>query len=102
MTKTDNSYTAKVFDRIKGLAKEKGLTPMILADKAGMPRSAMSKLMNGRSNPTLQTMYTIADTLEVSPRELFPIEKTEICGFVEINGSIRKISTMEDIAGIKE
>lgn len=75
---------------------------MTLADRAGMPRPAMSKLMNGRSNPTLQTMYTIADTLEVSPRELFPIEKTEICGFVEINGSIRKISTMEDIAGIKE
>jgi transcriptional regulator with XRE-family HTH domain len=48
------------------LLQERGLTKQQLAKKAGISLSLLSDLTHGKANPTLSTMESIADALDVS------------------------------------
>lgn len=51
---------------------EKGWSEMQLAKRAGVSRSTICQLENGKNqNPTVDIAFKIADALEVDVRELF-------------------------------
>lgn len=83
--------------RVKEILKEKGKTQIELAEKLGMSPVGLSKLING--NPTLETMQKLADALDVQVRDLFSIKEGTDgpFGFIEYNGVITKITSMEDL-----
>lgn len=64
--------------KIKDILKEKNLTQGDLADKLGISRIAVVKILAG--NPTVETLQKIADALEVHIYELFvnPDKQTSI------------------------
>ena len=52
------------------LRKEAGLTQEQLAERCGLSQQYLSKLEQGRRNPTVVTLYEIAQGLGVSHLEL--------------------------------
>ena len=65
---------------IKDIAKEKGITLNEIAEKVGITQPSISRIVNGRMNPTLDTLEKIADSLGVCISELFKREdKGLIC-----------------------
>jgi transcriptional regulator with XRE-family HTH domain len=52
------------------LRKESGLTQEQLAEKCGLSQQYLSKLEQGRRNPTIVTLYEIATALGVSQVDL--------------------------------
>ena len=83
--------------RIKQIAKEKGLKMSDIAHKMGINPVNFSASIN--RNPTLGTLYKIANVLDVDIHELFifrrPIQ--EVTGYLEVRGEIIKINNRSDI-----
>lgn len=52
------------------IRKEKGLTQEQLAERCGLSQQYLSKLERGRRNPTIVTLYEIANALGVSHVDL--------------------------------
>ena len=69
-------YNRKAFGVvISKLRVQKGLTQENLSGLAGIARSHLAALENGEKTVKLDTMWRIADALEIAPSEL--IRKTE-------------------------
>jgi putative transcriptional regulator len=60
----------KIGKKIIALRTEKGMSQSDLARACGKDRQAMEKLENGKVNPTLYTLYEVAEALEVEVRDL--------------------------------
>jgi transcriptional regulator with XRE-family HTH domain len=56
--------------KLSHLRKERGLTQMELAEKAGIGIAQMRRYESGKSSPTLEVIKNIATTLSVSTDEL--------------------------------
>ncbi|MEW8049686.1 MAG: helix-turn-helix transcriptional regulator [Candidatus Thiodiazotropha endolucinida] len=56
--------------RIRNLRKEKGYSQESFADHANIHRTYMGGIERGERNPTLTTIYRLAEALEVDPSEL--------------------------------
>ncbi|GAA3817025.1 hypothetical protein CSO01_36660 [Cellulomonas soli] len=54
-----------------------GLTQEELAHAAGLDRTYIGSVENGRRNLSLKAMWQLADALQVSPRAFFPVKETE-------------------------
>ena len=63
---------------IKRLRNEKGLSQEILSGLAGMARSHLSMIENGSKQPNFETIWKIADALEMMPHELVQEIEKEI------------------------
>jgi len=57
--------------RIKEIRKERGLTQIELAERAGVDQSTISKIENGNDGVTLRQMRDLADALDVDLADLF-------------------------------
>lgn len=55
---------------IKQLREERGLSQQELADYAELDRSYISDMERGRYNPTLQTVYKLAEIFKIKPNEI--------------------------------
>ena len=60
----------KANNRIKAVLAEKGKTNNWLAETLGMNRTTVSKWCTNQMQPTVETLYEIAEALEVDVREL--------------------------------
>lgn len=58
-------YNQIFFTNVLRLLDEQGMTKHDLADKAGMSMSFLSDLTNGKANPSLKIMCSIADALSI-------------------------------------
>ena len=58
------------YNRIKIVLVEKGKTSKWLANKIGKDKSTVSRWCSNDMQPTVQTLFKIAEILDVSPREL--------------------------------
>ena len=58
-------YNQIFFTNVLRLLEEQGMTKHDLAEKAGMSISFLSDLTNGKANPSLKIMGSIADALSV-------------------------------------
>ncbi len=57
--------------RIKEILQQKGVKPIELSAKTSIEKGNLSAIINGKRNPTLRTLMSIADALGVSLTELF-------------------------------
>jgi transcriptional regulator with XRE-family HTH domain len=60
----------KSINRLKVVLAEKKLTNKWLAEKLGKDQATISKWCTNKSQPTLEMLLKIAETLEVDVREL--------------------------------
>ncbi len=83
--------------RIKQIAKEKGLKMSDIAHEMGINPVNFSASIN--KNPTLGTLYRIANVLDVDIHELFMFRKPipEVTGYLEVRGEIIKVNNRSDI-----
>lgn len=81
--------------RVKEILKERGLTQKQLADMIDIAEISLSRSING--NPTLDTLQKIASALGVDIIELFTHTTNSTNGYIEHNGEIHKINSIEDI-----
>ncbi|WP_302029783.1 helix-turn-helix domain-containing protein [Bacteroides finegoldii] len=87
--------------RIKEVCKEKGVKIMDLSTMIGVSQTNTSNIINGKVNPSLETLEKIASALNVRITELFE-EPTNINGYIELDGTIHKVSSKEDIKKLAE
>ena len=55
--------------------EKRGYSVRQLADRAGVSYVTVVKIENGRMSPTVALLEKLATPLEISVRELFPVEK---------------------------
>ena len=81
--------------RIVELAHSKGITIADIAKQIGISRVNLSNSLNG--NPTLSRLKDVAKILGVEVSELFkPVSsKKSVTGYLEFNGRIVKINSIE-------
>ncbi|SJM17377.1 helix-turn-helix domain-containing protein [Porphyromonas gingivalis] len=60
----------KPMNRIKEVLEEKGIKQTWLAEKLGKSFSIVNSYVCNRRQPSLETLFQIADILQVSPKEL--------------------------------
>jgi putative transcriptional regulator len=60
----------KIFNRIKAVLAEKGKTNIWLAEKVKKNKTTVSKWCTNDVQPTMETLFDIADALDVDVREL--------------------------------
>lgn len=87
--------------RIKEVCKEKGVKVMDLSTMIGVSQTNTSNIINGKVNPSLETLEKIASALNVRITELFE-EPTNINGYIELDGTIHKVSSKDDIKKLVE
>ena len=63
----DNQAVGAVISKYR---KEKGMTQELLSGLAGIARSHLSMIENGVKQPNFETIWRIADALDISPSEL--------------------------------
>ena len=85
--------------RILEICKQAGITQKELAERIGLSAVGLSKAING--NPTKDTLEKIASALNVKITELFE-EPTNINGYIELDGTIHKVTSKEDIKKLAE
>lgn len=64
-------------DNLKKEILKRGLKQSWLADKAGINRTALSSIVNGKSLPNLRTAQRIAKALEMTVDDLWPLEDAD-------------------------
>ncbi len=74
----NDSLLVAVGRRISRLRKERGITLSELAKIAGISKSTLSAIESGDANPTISTLWAIADALNVPFGELLPEEFKEV------------------------
>ena len=65
-----NELKKKIGQRIIQLREKKGWSQSDLARACGKDRQAIEKLENGRVNPTLYTLFEVAQSLQVPMSDL--------------------------------
>jgi hypothetical protein len=63
--------------RIKTLRTSRGISARHLAQSSGIDPSLISKIENGISNPSIDTLQKICDTLDVSMSDFFCTQKVD-------------------------
>ena len=58
---------------VERLRRAQGMTQEQLAERSGFSQQYISGLENGRRNPTVVTLYEIADALGSTPVELLAV-----------------------------
>ncbi|MBX6387993.1 MAG: helix-turn-helix domain-containing protein [Frankia sp.] len=63
---------------IRAARRRAGIPMTVLAERAGVSQPYLSQLENGRNNPSIQTLYRIANALELSPQDLLPADPAAV------------------------
>ncbi|MDM4763685.1 XRE family transcriptional regulator [Galbitalea sp. SE-J8] len=58
--------------RLRQARRDRGLTVTELASRSGVARATLTAIEGGGGNPRLETMYALADTLEIALGDLLP------------------------------
>jgi len=65
----------RVYNRIKAVLAEQGKTNLWLASELQVNRTTVSKWCTNEVQPTMESLFRIAETLEVDVRELLVSNK---------------------------
>lgn len=63
-----------VGERIRELRIQKGLSQQKLCDEADVPLSQIGRIELGKNNPTISTLFVIAEALGVSLKDLVDVK----------------------------
>jgi transcriptional regulator with XRE-family HTH domain len=61
-----DSPAARIAANLRRLRERGGLSVVALAERSGVARATLTKLEAGRGNPTIDTLYALADALGVA------------------------------------
>ncbi len=61
----------KLGENLKKIRTSKNITQTEFAEKLGVDKSFVSNIENGKTNPTLSTITSLAKVLKISTNELF-------------------------------
>ncbi len=64
-------------ERLSMLMKQKGISQVKLAERAEVSTTTVSNLLSGRKMPNVQTIYLIAEALDIDIRILFTKESID-------------------------
>ena len=81
--------------RLKEILKEKNKTISSLADDIGVAQANMSNIVNGKTSPSLDTLWKIAKALDKQIGDLFISD--EVIGFVKFQGTTYEINSIADL-----
>lgn len=70
---TKDVFTQKVAEKVKKAREEVGLSQEELAHQAGIYRTYIGHIENGRYSPSSYILYKIAKTLKVKVDALLPL-----------------------------
>lgn len=73
-----NEVSKFVGNRIKMYRKKRGITQKDLGEKLGVKHNTISSYENGTTEPEQNTLFTIAEILEVSINDFFPYKEIKI------------------------
>ena len=73
------------------------MTVSVLADTIGITRANMSNIVNGKTNPKMETLKKIAEALGVKLSDLFEKKESDIIGFLRVHGYLKQVSSLEDL-----
>jgi len=90
--------------RVKQICKERGLTLKQLAEKMGVAPETLTRAISDNANPTLATLKSIANALEMEIGEIFASSNTanQISGHIEVNGEVFSIKCINDFERVYE
>jgi len=81
-------------NRIKDILKDRGMTVAALAEKVGITQPNMSNIVNGKSNPSIDTLGKIAIVLDVTVGSLFNVkDESDLYGLIVYGGKTYKIDS---------
>ncbi len=60
----------KIYNRIKAVLAEKGKTNNWLADQLGKNRTTVSRWCTNDMQPTMESLFTVAEVLDVDVKDL--------------------------------
>jgi len=72
--KRNEQYIKTFGDHLRKVRKEKRLSQEELAHKAGLTLSQVGRIERGVINTSISTVYTLAEALEIKPKELFSFD----------------------------
>lgn len=67
--------TKKTYNRIKAVLAEKGKTNLWLAERLEKNKTTVSKWCTNDMQPTMESLFNIAEVLEIDVRELLVSNK---------------------------
>ena len=65
----------RIFNRVKAVLAEKGKTNLWLASELKVNRTTVSKWCTNEVQPTMESLFRIADALDVNVRDLLVSNK---------------------------
>jgi len=87
--------------RIKEVCKEKGVKVMDLSTMIGVSQTNTSNIINGKVNPSLETLEKIASALNVPITELFNAgTNEELTALIQHKGDFYKACTIAELENI--
>lgn len=69
---TKDVFTQKIAEKVKKAREEAGLSQEELAHQAGIYRTYIGHIENGRYSPSAYILYKIAKVLNIKAVDLFP------------------------------
>ena len=69
---TKGSFSVKLGNKLRSIRSEKNITIEDLAIQSDMTYSQVSRIELGKINTTVYTLYRLANTLMVHPKEILP------------------------------
>ena len=80
---------------VNEIAKKKGITMEEIANKIGINRITLYTSL--KNNPSLKRLIEVANALNVEVKDLFKSSNNNVSGYLDYNGFITKISSIEDV-----
>ena len=89
-------------DRIREIMQEKGLSQVQLADKSGLAKGTLSRILNGKQELKPNTIEKIANALEVSFYDVAESldddsARFQVAGYIDYCGDIVRIKSLKDL-----
>jgi transcriptional regulator with XRE-family HTH domain len=88
-------------NRVKSICLRRGMSLSEVAEKMGIARENLNKIIGDKGNPTLETLNKLATALSVELWELFtdsvPVATDDIYGVLYVGGRPNLISSIKDL-----
>lgn len=68
----EDEYIQATGSKIKNIRLGLGIKQIDLAIKMGIEDSALRRIESGKTNPSLRTLYRIAEAMEIRVQDLLP------------------------------
>lgn len=92
----------ELIKRLEDILSKKGINQKELSEKANIAELSISRIMTGKTKPSLDSLEKIAKALNVELWQLFTNElhKKDLTALVDYKGELFKAKTLEELEEI--